>query len=117
MLYYLSKGSAHLEAQQIRRGYAKRIEFTFKKESKQFFPTKFMDANRRGMLRIITQTKDRFYVVHQEIDEKELRIPYGYAYEVSKNDILLAKIDMQDIRNEFSWLEFILGELKKEGVK
>jgi hypothetical protein len=72
-----------------------------------------MNANSKGMLRIITHTKDRFYVVYQQMREEELRIPYGSAYEVSKNDVLLAKIDMPDVAKEFSWLKFILGKVKR----
>lgn len=105
--YYLSEGCAYQKAKLIRQGYdAKKITFIFKSEAKKGFPSEFLNANCKGKLRLITHTKDKFYVVHQLLGREE-EIPYGHTYEISKNDVLLAKIEMLSTKTEFSWLNFI----------
>src|SRR5207245_9771977 len=95
-LFYLGKDRAYEQAQRIRVGYAKPISFQFKKDTSKHYPKEFLEANNKGDLKLITQTNDRFYVLYQHVDRGD-EIPYGYTYDISRDDILLPTINLQNI--------------------
>jgi hypothetical protein len=96
IFFYLAQDRAFLEAHNIRMGYAKPIVLEFKERRARYFPKEFRDANARGDLVLIAQTKERYFVLYQpKHDEQE--IPYGYAYDIAREDVSLAKIELQNI--------------------
>lgn len=80
----------------IRTGYAKTIIFVFKKDTTKFYPKKFVDANNKSKLKLLTQTNDRFYVIYQPAGEGKA-IPCGSVYDIARADIRLAKIVIPDV--------------------
>ena len=59
--------------------------------------TNFLAANNDGELVLITETKDRFYVLHQPFDTLNPSdlIIIGYVYQIQKQDIRISKINIQ----------------------
>lgn len=96
IFFGIAKEKASTDALYIRMGYAKKVIFVFKKDTIKFYPKEFLNANNQGNLKILTQTNDRFYVIYQPQGEGKA-IPCGYTYDISRSDILLAKIEIQNI--------------------
>lgn len=97
LFFYLAKESADIEALNIRMGSAKTIKLFFKKDVTKYYPKDFIDANKKDALKLLIQTNDIFYVFYQPVGaEKE--IPFGFTYAISKSDIHLAAIEMQNIQ-------------------
>lgn len=109
------------EAKSVRMGSAERITFFFKIDSAKSYPPQFVKANTNGKLRIITQTKDRFYVLYQPkpgVEEKE--ISYGSVYDIPMTDVFLTLVEIPpflftNIVKVDEWL--IKGEKKFLGRK
>jgi hypothetical protein len=106
IFFYVAKERADREARYMRVGNnVKRIIVTFKKDVNKFYPKEFIDANNKGKLKLITQTKDRFYIFYQPKGESGA-IPYGYTYDISRTDIILAEIEMKSNKEISKWLGF-----------
>lgn len=78
------------------RSYGRKVIFVFKKDATKLYPKEFINANNENKLKILTQTNDRFYVLYQPEGERNA-IPKGFTYDIARVDILLAKIEMQNI--------------------
>ena len=96
VFFYISKSIAIDEATRIRTGFSKRIILTLKRNSETKYPGMFLKANKEGKLKLLFQTKDNYFVIYQVAGEKEC-IPFGYTFDIPRADILLVKIEMQDI--------------------
>ena len=96
VFFYLAKEKAGEGAQGIRIGNAKTITLFFKKDTFKFYPKEFINANKKGKLKLVTQTTDKFYVIYQPPGEAG-EMPYGFTYDIPRTDILLAKIEVQNI--------------------
>lgn len=96
LFFYLAKEEANKKARDIRIGYAKAITLVFKEDATKFYPKEFIDANNNGKLRLITQTKDRYFVLYQPKGEGTA-IPRAATYDIAKTDILLVKIEIKEI--------------------
>lgn len=94
--FWMTKQRADKEDLYIRMGYGKTVVFVIKKDAAEFYPKEFIKANNEGKLKVLTQTKDRFYVIYQPQGEGKA-MPYGFTYDIPRADILLAKIEMQSI--------------------
>ena len=46
---------------------------------------------------LITETKDRFYVFHPEGRGEPNQLPYGTTYSIAKSDVVLTRIELQNI--------------------
>lgn len=96
LCFWLAVTVADQRARAVRQGYdSNRITFHFKKDGRELYPKTFREANSRGGLRLITQTKDRYFVLWQPSPEPGVSVlPYGSVYHVSKDDIILATVDI-----------------------
>lgn len=97
ILFYVARGEAEREATRMRVDQPHPVTFVLKKEVTALFPKELIKVNQEGRLRMLTETKDRFYVLYQPRGE-EAEIPYAYAYGIAKSDIALAKIGVQNVR-------------------
>jgi hypothetical protein len=91
--FHLARRTAITRALSMRNGYAQKISFIFKQDANGKYPEEFINANGSGKLRLLNQTKDRFFVFYQPKSE-EPEMPYGYSYVVFDTDISTAKIEM-----------------------
>ncbi|MBI2314112.1 MAG: hypothetical protein HYU77_16600 [Betaproteobacteria bacterium] len=71
------------------------ICFTLKKEAEDKYPPDFLGANAECLLMLLTETRERYYVLHQP-PSREGVMPYGYAHEVPKDTVILATIRLKD---------------------
>lgn len=94
LFFYVAQKKADREARYKRMGHANTIIFTFKKDVSKFYPKEFYDANKKGKLTILTQTKDRFYIFYQPKGEGRA-MPLGFTYDISRADVILAEIEME----------------------
>lgn len=96
MAFWLAKRRAGEEAKFIRMGYAKTVEFVFRKNSAESYSKEFLDANKKRLLKLITLTEGKFYVFYQPSGE-EGELPVGYVYDISRSDVLSARMWLQNI--------------------
>ncbi len=95
IFFFLAGQTARSEAVKIRMGYANKITFFFKKDTINQYPSKFLEGNDKGKLKIIAQTKERFFVLYQPPSEGNGKeIPFGFVYDVPRADVLLALIEI-----------------------
>lgn len=94
-LLYSAKSAAENEALARREGNALTIRFTLKPEATPSLPRDFSEHNTQGQLRLLIQTKERYFVFYQPEGEKEV-IPYANTFDISRSDVLLASIDVPD---------------------
>ena len=78
--------------------YGKRVIFTFKKTDKENYPKNFLEHNKKGNLILLTESKDRFYVILPSIERKRATIDdqeeiaektVALLYNVPKSQVLL----------------------------
>ncbi len=95
--FYSARNAAKGDAQSLREGSdAKPISFVFKPEEAKHLSSVFKDLNEKGQLWLLTQTADQYYVFYQpQSEEKEL--PYATMYEISRSDISLVQVELQNI--------------------
>ena len=87
--FFLARREANKEIADIRTGYTKRIMLVLKKNVTEHFPKEFIEANKKGQLILLAQTKDRVFVLRQSLPSGDTdQIPYGFVYDVSRADIL-----------------------------
>ena len=60
------------------------------------YPQVFSAANAECLLQLVTETKEKYYVVFQE-RPKDGTLPYGYTFEVPRIDVALATIRLKDV--------------------
>jgi hypothetical protein len=78
------------------RDYAQQISFAFKEEVKKGLSQEFIDANDKSELRLITLTKDGYFVLFQPQKRKD-KLESGVTYEIAKKDIYSSKISLPDV--------------------
>jgi Ca2+/Na+ antiporter len=95
ILFYMAREKGLDEAKSVRMGAAQRITFFFKVDHSKSYPPQFVKANTDGKLRIITQTKDRFYVLYQpKPGDEEKEISYGSVYDIPMTDVFLTLVEI-----------------------
>ena len=94
-LFHCAKSAAENEARARREGNAFTIRFTLKQQSSASLPKKFLECNNHGQLRLLIQTKERYFVFYQPEGEKGV-LPYADTFDISRSDVLLASIDVPD---------------------
>ncbi len=97
--FHTSMSTANREARLMRLGAAKTISFVFAGEVGSRLSKEFLEANKNQDLKLITQTPDRFFVLHQPLG-KDPEIPYGFTYILSTDDTVLAKVEMRNTSKE-----------------
>jgi hypothetical protein len=93
-LYLARKNAIELATEtskEIRRGRAPKIMFVLRKDAGRVYPREFIDANKNGNLRLLLHTKERYYAFSQPPGEA---LAVGCVYDISRNDILLSRIEM-----------------------
>jgi hypothetical protein len=91
LTFYLARNTAIDVAIKMRTGQARKIEFVLKKDSRQTFPRNFLTANKKGNLRLLIQTKERFIVFHQP---PGLLLTSANVYDVPRSEVLLARVEI-----------------------
>jgi hypothetical protein len=95
-LFYPARAAAKREALSKRLGQAKSISFVLRQEAAEVVGKDFMELNTSGQLRLLTQTKDQFFVFYQPEGEED-EIPYAKSYCISAADIVLAQVNVPDV--------------------
>lgn len=93
----ISRDSADEAVRRIREGDARHMSFVLKREAVKELPPPFMEANAGRHLRLLMETKDRYYAFLQP-QSKENTFPFGFTFGVAKTDVVLATIDVQSMR-------------------
>ena len=96
LLAYNARTEAAKTSARIRAEFITSVSFVFKPDVATKYPRTFLAHNRDGLLRMLTETKDRFYVLFQNPGGDSL--PIAHVYNVAKSDVLLATIDPPNIR-------------------
>lgn len=108
ILFLVARETGIDRAQQLRGAGAKPVEFVIKDNARKHYPKEFNQANDSGNLRMIYQTKDRYFVFVQPTGGEEKVMPRGYTYDISKDHILLATIKLENVESGDSrWLKSI----------
>src|SRR3990172_3488360 len=94
LAFYAAHHEASQEAWRKRRGYAKTISFVFTKNARSVYPNTLLRANSNGRLRLLTQTRDRYFVFYQPSGESP-ELPYGFSYDIQASHVLLATVEFQ----------------------
>jgi len=115
----IAKTTAFESALLLRKGYGQTINLVFREAQKETlkgnsesntapeiekqsniknYPEVIIKANEEGELRLLTQTKDKFYVLYQPKEENG-ELPMCYTYVISATDISLATIEAQNTPN------------------
>lgn len=90
LFFCLARGAAIEKAKEIReRG--RRVSFVFKTKQLRAYPPEFVKANKDGNLKLLLQTKDKYYVFFQPPGKG---LPLGFVYDLLRSDVSLVKIDM-----------------------
>ena len=97
--FHIAQEKGITRAREIRAGQAKTITFLIKKQAEELLPKEFLTANKNHALKLIVHTPERFYVLHQPYGE-ENAIPYGYTYLLSKEDVIAARVILQNTIKE-----------------
>jgi len=97
--YSDAKEQALREVRKIRMGITdiKTISLALKEEGK--YPKQFIKANFNNRLYLLTETNNAFYILIPNVDKKE-EYYFNYLYEISKNDVHLAKIKIVGLRDD-----------------
>jgi hypothetical protein len=97
--FYGAKEAAETRAKEIRLGRypSKTITLIFKKELADEFPKELTAANARGDLKLLTHTKDVYFVFRQIQNETphSHAVPYGFTHHISKSDVNLLTVEMR----------------------
>jgi hypothetical protein len=89
--FAMSKISGPREASDMRISKDnKKVTLVFKKDIAEQLPREFIEANESGNLKLLTQTKNRFYIFCQKPPEEG---GLHTTYEISKADLYLAEIE------------------------
>ena len=108
VFFVVAKESGISRAQQLRIAGAKPISFILKEGIKKYYPNDFIQANNNGDVRLIYQTKDRYFVFVQPISNENV-MPRGNTYDIRMEHILLATIKLENVeRGDSAWLK-VLG--------
>ena len=94
-MFYAAERAAREDATYKRQGNAKTIRFIIKPQAAKAYPAAFRQLNCEHKLRLLVLTKDRYFVFHQPPGEKE-ELPYATTYDISRSDVVLAEIDIQN---------------------
>ena len=114
--FRLARKTAFEAALLLRKGYGQTIELVFKESQKkpqqdplkEFSETeaqsesikllnRIMKANERGDLRLLTQTKDKLFVIYQPPAAREGgELPMCYTYVIAVSDVALTTIEVQN---------------------
>jgi hypothetical protein len=93
-LFWAARQQALGAAIRMRSGGANTIHFSFKKDAETRVPAAVRQRNEAGGLRMVTETKDRYYVFFQPQGEAE-ELPYAHVYSVAKDDVVLTDVDVR----------------------
>jgi hypothetical protein len=93
--FYAAVRTAHKQALALRRGIAKSISFTLRKDVSENYPEEFLEANSNGDLKVVFQTEDRFYVLSQPITEDQV-LPIAYTFTIFKSDVQAVTVELTD---------------------
>jgi hypothetical protein len=96
-LFNVARERGDDRAREVRAGDATPITFVFKKDVTNLYPIDFRKLNEEGKLWLIGQSKDKFYVLRQSASHAN-ELPYAIVFDINKTDVLLAKIDIQNVR-------------------
>jgi hypothetical protein len=91
---YAAQTAAANEARLRRIGYATTVAFVFKPDVAKSYSKSFICLNKTRQLKLLTQTKDKYYVFHQPGGEGE-GLPFATTYDISRSDVVLVEIDVQ----------------------
>jgi hypothetical protein len=117
--FELSRNTAFESALLLRKGYGQTIKLAFKETVKETlkagqekpesverqsisknYPPEIVGANDTGELRLLTQTKDKFFVLFQPPPEREGgELPMCYTYVIAAADVSLTTIEAQNTPN------------------
>ncbi|MET0753210.1 MAG: hypothetical protein ABWZ66_07545, partial [Pyrinomonadaceae bacterium] len=65
------------------------------------YPEQIIKANTERKLTLLTQTKDKIFVIYQPKPETESgELPYCYTYVIAATDVSLITVRVQSIKNE-----------------
>ena len=95
-LFYMSYKVAVKDAEEIRTGVveSKKVYFVLKKDIAKYYPKGFSDLN-NYKLKLLTQTKDGFYVFHQPpMRTVGNDLVSGFTYYIPRDDVATARIVM-----------------------
>jgi hypothetical protein len=92
-IFYAARAAGTRDANEKRSGYAKTVEFIFKKDAAEKLDTEFVELNAKGQLQLLTLTKDRYLVFHQPRGEGGAQ-PNATTYSIAASDVVLAKVDL-----------------------
>jgi hypothetical protein len=82
----------------LRQGYGERpVVITFKGSAT--YPPELIEANNKGALWLLTQTKDRYYVFYQPAPLGN-ELPRCYTYVIASSDVDIIKIKGKNISND-----------------
>ena len=93
-LFWMARQQALGAAIRMRSGEARIIRFAFTKDAEGRLPGAVRQHNNAGHLRVLLETKERYYVFFQPEGETE-ELPYAQAYSVAKDDTVLADVDVR----------------------
>lgn len=96
LFFVLARDTGISRAEQLRIAGAKPISFILKEEVWKHYSEEFKKANDCGNLRLIYQTKDRYFVFVQPTS-KEKVLPRASTYDVRADHILLATIKLENL--------------------
>jgi hypothetical protein len=98
ILFSLARTTGQSIAAQMRAGeFVKTIKLVLKPDVAAGYPVDFVKANESDALRLITETKDAFYVLQQNVGSGPA-LPTGSLYRVPKESVVSARVLLETIR-------------------
>jgi hypothetical protein len=98
--FVMARHVGEVRAKEMRMGRysSKTVRFVFKQNLRNRYPVEFIAANDSGMLKLLTHTKDTYFVFLQVLNTtpQSAAIPFGYAYHVARTDADLISVEMRD---------------------
>lgn len=82
-----------------RRDEYPRVSFDFKTPAGIQYPTSLLQANADRTLKIVLETKDRYYVLDQPFDESDGMLYEGTVYSVAKADVIVTQIHLRQTKD------------------
>jgi hypothetical protein len=116
--FKLARNTAFEAALLLRKGYGQTVTIVFREAQKETqkgkadsnetetqsgsknYPSTILNANQSGNLRLLTQTKDKLFVIYQpSADEEGGELPMCYTYVIAATDVSLTIIEAQNTPN------------------